>query len=104
MVINEKNVSYGIKAVLNILTEFDMLTHRDEMPGFDLPPGAGNTILKYSAGPVCSKSGIIRFSKKPGDILKRGDRLARVYNAFGKLSETIKANQEGIILDTMTTL
>jgi predicted deacylase len=98
MVINEKNVSYGINAVLNILSEFDMLTHRDDMPGFDLPPGAGNTILKYSASPVCSSSGIIRFSKKPGELVQRGDRIARVYNAFGKLTETITARQEGIIL------
>ncbi|MDT8401347.1 MAG: M14 family metallopeptidase [Bacteroidales bacterium] len=98
LIINEKNVVYGINAVLNILSVFDMLTHRDDLPGFDLPPEAGNNILKYSAGPVCSKSGIIRFSKKPGDLVKKGDRLARVYNAFGKLTETIIAKQAGIIL------
>jgi len=98
LIINEKNVLYGINAVLNILSLLDMLTHRDELPGFTLPQEVRNSILTYSEGPVCSKSGILRFSKKPGDLVKKGDRLARVYNAFGKLTETIAAEQEGIIL------
>jgi len=98
LIINEKNVGYGINAVLNILSVLDMLTHRDDLPGFDPPLEVRNNILKYSASPVCSGSGIIRFSKKPGDLVKKGDRLARVYNAFGKLTETITAKQPGIIL------
>jgi len=98
LIINEKNVIYGINAVLNILSALDMLTHRDDLPGFELPAEVKNNILTYSPGPVCSGSGIIRFSKKPGDMVKKGDKLARVYNAFGKLSETINASQAGIIL------
>ncbi|MBN1387641.1 MAG: succinylglutamate desuccinylase/aspartoacylase family protein [Bacteroidales bacterium] len=98
LIINEKNVVYGINAVLNILSVLDMLSHRDDLPGFELPQEVRNSILTYSAGPVCSRSGILRFSKKPGDLVKKGDRLARVYNAFGKLTETITAKQAGIIL------
>ncbi len=98
LIINEKNVVYGINAVLNILSEFEMLNYRDDLPGFDPAPEIKNTILGYSGGPVCSKSGIIRFSRKPGELVKKGDRLARVYNAFGRLTETITATRPGIIL------
>ncbi|MBN1515862.1 hypothetical protein JXA32_04790 [Candidatus Sumerlaeota bacterium] len=35
---------------------------------------------------------------KPGDIVKKGQRIARNVNAFGKLQETITALEDAIVL------
>ncbi|MBS0010822.1 MAG: succinylglutamate desuccinylase/aspartoacylase family protein [Bacteroidales bacterium] len=98
LVINEKNVVYGISSVLNILSVLGMVDNDPEITGYNLPERARNTILTYSSRPLCNTSGIIRFIKKPGDTVKKGDKLARVYNAFGRLTETISSVQDGIIL------
>ncbi len=98
LIINEKNVTYGINAVLNILSVLGMLHGPVKTMDIDLPEPARNKILTYSSRPLCSTSGIIRFIKKPGDSINEGDKLARVYNAFGRLTETITSIQDGIIL------
>lgn len=98
LLINEKNVKYGTTAILNILQEMEMITGIENAEIFNLPDYAVNRILTYSSEPLCSSSGIIRFSKKPGEMVRKGEKIARVYNAFGKLTETIVSVQEGVIL------
>ncbi len=98
LVINEKNVTYGKSAVLNILNELGMVEINNESTQHYLPEKVRNKILSYSSNPLCSTSGIIRFSKKPGEFVKKGDKIAKVYNAFGKLNETITSIHDGIIL------
>jgi predicted deacylase len=97
LTINEKNVVYGLNAVLNILSELKMV-HDMEKTNFILPEAARNKILMYSSEPLCSSSGIIRFLKKPGDLIQKGDKIAKVFNAFGGLIETIVSCHNGIIL------
>jgi predicted deacylase len=99
LIINEKNVVAGIEAVLSIIAELNMI--KDQNSGnlyVESNDPARNQILTYSSKPLCSTSGIIRFAKKPGDLIKKGERIARVYNAFGKLIETIYSVHNGIIL------
>ncbi|MBN1597328.1 MAG: succinylglutamate desuccinylase/aspartoacylase family protein [Bacteroidales bacterium] len=98
LIINEKNVMYGINAVLNILYDMGIVKDPSSILAYNMPELARNKILTYSSSPLCSSSGIIRFSKKPGDIVRKGDRIAKVYNAFGKLNETITSVHNGIIL------
>ena len=64
---------------------------------YDLPD-YNNTLLDYNEKPLCSKSGIIRFNIKPGDIIKKGYTVAKIYNAFGKQLESIKPPSDAIIL------
>ena len=98
LIINEKNVAFGISAVMSILSELGMTYRQTETMRIDLPARVKGRILNYSSRPLCSSSGIIRFNKKPGDLVRTGDRIARVYNAFGKLNETITSVHDGIIL------
>jgi len=97
LIINEKNIIYGTNAVLKLLSELEMTRNSNE-PGFKIPEMIQNKILSYSSNPLCSTSGIIRFAKKPGEMIKEGEKIARVYNAFGKLTETIRSVHDGIIL------
>jgi len=98
-VVSEVNVKYGVDAIWNILACFGMVTRQDEQFQYPLASGYGQgQLLRYSDKPYSSKTGILRFIAKPGDIVKYGQRLAKNVNAFGKLQETITALEDAIVL------
>lgn len=96
--INEKNIETGYKVVWNILNHFSMVEGKYDSYNYEIPIQYKSSILKYSSLPLSSRSGIIRFLKKPGEIVKKGQKIAHIYNAFGKRIEIIKALENGIIL------
>jgi len=98
LTINEKNIAFGLNAIINLLQELNMVQGIKLEIHYKIPDATKNKILTYSSEPLCSSSGIIRFFKKPGDLIKTGDKIAKVYNAFGKLTETIVSCHNGIIL------
>ncbi|MCB0278787.1 MAG: hypothetical protein KDD94_04750, partial [Calditrichaeota bacterium] len=55
-------------------------------------------VLKYSCYPLSSTSGIVRFLKRPGELISKGQRIAKVYNAFGKQVETVTSIHNGIVI------
>ncbi len=100
-VVNEKILEYSINSILSILEHLHMVEiprksqiyplHKQYQP---------EQILKYSDKPFCTTSGIIRFLVKPGDMVKKGQSLAKIYNAFGKRQETLIAVNKAIVLGT----
>ena len=96
-VINEKNVEIGVNAILNILFELGMISYEKKF-AYPMPENVRGRILKYSDKPSSSKSGILRFAVKAGDIVSKGQAVAKVYNAFGKIQETITAQHESVVL------
>lgn len=97
-VINEKNIICGVRSVENLLVYLGMKAQINRPFKYAMPDAIYGKILLYSARPFSSTSGIIRFIAKPGDIVKKDKAFARVYNIFGKLKETMKAANEGIVL------
>ncbi|MFA5029151.1 MAG: succinylglutamate desuccinylase/aspartoacylase family protein [Patescibacteria group bacterium] len=96
--IDEKIVAEGVKSIFKLLKELGMSKESDNNLGFSIPPKLRNKILKYSHQPVVSTSGIIRFIVKPGQVVKKKQVLARVYNVFGELKETLFATNDCVIL------
>jgi len=96
-IISEMDVDDGIRAIWRILAYLGMVKPRDEAFNFQAPIEFKGKILREFHQQV-SSSGIIRFVAKPGDVVRRGQVLARVYNVFGKLQENLVAVQDGIIL------
>jgi len=96
-IINEKSVEIGVKSVMNILRDLEMVESTEKPFIYPLPEELLNKFLKYSFQ-ASSTSGIIRFYIKPGDMVKKGQVVAKTYNAFGKLQETITALKDGIVL------
>ena len=98
-VINERNVEYGLNAILNILEGLNMVDAAGAAFLYPLPEDCrpGN-LLYYSERPYSSQSGIIRFLAKAGERVKAGQPFARVVNAFGKNLETVRAKEEGVVL------
>jgi uncharacterized protein len=98
-VVNENHVRSGINAIWNILTELQMVAHKDSQQTYrDSPDFYRGRILKYTHEPRADASGIIRFMIKPGQNIKKGQPVARIYNVFGKLQSTLLATKDGIVL------
>lgn len=96
-IFNEKGVEFGVKSIMNILTYLKMIEPIKEPFIYPATEVLKDKILKYSYQ-FSSTSGIIRFFAKPGEFIKKGQPVARIYNAFGKLQETLIATNEGIVL------
>lgn len=97
-VVNEENVRHGIHAVWNVLTSLEMTTP-DETPSvYPLPEEFRGRILSYYDHLLSSSSGVVRFAVSPGDVIDPGRPVARIYNAFGKLLETIVSPHRGVVL------
>lgn len=99
--LSEKDIHDGVSSIFNLLQYFKMVESLKDNKMFyddDLSVDLRNKILNYSHQPLCPKSGIIRFLVSPGELVKKGCSLARIYNIFGKLQETLVAQSDGIIL------
>jgi predicted deacylase len=97
-VVNEKNVEYGVKSILGILAYLEMTSKPNEDFAFQTAQPVTAKTLKLSFLPVSSASGIVRFLMQPGDIVKKGQPVAKIYNAFGKLQDTLLCQNDGIVL------
>ncbi len=92
--IDEESVNAGTAAVLSVLKSMKMID-------WWRPPPAQPTStepLLYTNMPRCTSSGLIRFSVAPGQVVEKGQLLARVYSAFGSDEESLRATAGGIIL------
>jgi predicted deacylase len=97
-VVNEKNVQYGVKCIVNILAYLEMVEKPGQPFSFELPEVVKGKSLTFSTKPFSSASGIIRFLSKAGDVVKKGQAVARIYNTFGKLQDTIFCLSDAIVL------
>jgi predicted deacylase len=97
-VVNEMNVEYGVKSILGILAYLKMTAKPAEDFIYQAPDAAKGKTLKFTSLPVSSASGIIRFLTHPGNLVKTGQSVAKIYNAFGKLQDTLLCKQDGVVL------
>lgn len=97
-IVKEIDVEDGVKAIWDMLTFLEMVEPVQREFNVQIPNMYKGKTLQYSHQPVASTSGIIRFLVKPGDLVKKDQPMARIYNVLGKLQETIKAEHDCIIL------
>ena len=96
-VVNETNVQLGVRCCGAILESLGMLAPSEPFR-FPVPPRVAGVRLTYTNKPFSSTSGIIRFLTAPGMWVTRGQPLAKVSNAFGRLQETLYTPAEGLVL------
>lgn len=103
-VVSERIIDYGLHSIWNVLEDLKMITPSSEklkpLPNQVIGRDKRKKTLRYSDKPYCTKSGIIRFLVRSGDIVETGQPVAKIYNAFGKRLETITALHRSIILGT----
>ena len=98
LVVNETNVRFGVKSILNILSHLGMIKNADIPFSHPLTATFPDKVLSFSDHAVSSTSGIVRFLVKPGDLVRKDQPVAKIYNSFGKLQETIAVRNDGIVL------
>jgi predicted deacylase len=90
----EDSVVAGKDAVLSVLRQLGMIA-----PVATSQRKAGKAVLlKYTNQPLCTTSGLIRFSVSPGQEIRPQQLLARGYSAFGSCEESLQATVPGFIL------
>jgi predicted deacylase len=97
-VVNEGNIDCGVNSIWNLLAQLEMVPPMPEVYCYAVPEPFRGQILQYTDQPLSSSSGIIRFAARPGQVVRKGQVVARIYNTFGKLQETVTAPQEAIVL------
>ncbi|PIS42891.1 MAG: hypothetical protein COT24_01265 [Candidatus Kerfeldbacteria bacterium CG08_land_8_20_14_0_20_40_16] len=97
-VVNEMNIECGVKSIWNILAYLKMTEPLEKFFNYPLPKGYQGKILDYLDKPLSPTSGIIRFLVKPGTFVKKNQPIAKIYNVFGKLQETMLAFSNSIVL------
>lgn len=91
----ETSVRAGKTAIIGVLRQLGMVTTAaDSVPG----PTKAARVLDYTNQPLCTSSGIIRFSVEPGEAVAAEQELGCVYSAFGSLEETLRAKRPGYVL------
>ena len=92
--ISEPSTSAGVRGVLNIMKEFDMLDGKLEpQTGFPIIPG----VCKSQGTIRANKGGLIRFLKRPGEFLKKDEVFAEIYDLYGDVIDKAKMTADGYI-------
>jgi len=94
---NGKNIKVGVKAILNLLGKLKMVKPTGKIFIHPTVAVLSGKILKY-ADQSSSTNGLVRFRAKPGQMVKKGETVAAIYDVSGTLQEKIKAPAQGIIL------
>lgn len=79
------------KGIFNVMRKMEMLK------------GKGKTPLKglyaqKTAWVRASKSGIFKMDKKLGDVIKKGDIIARITNPYGTMVEPVTSPYDGVVI------
>lgn len=89
-------IRLGIRGVMNVLKVLGMIEGTPIKPAYQ-------TIIKKTVWERSDKGGLLKFYVKPGDLVKKGQRLVTCHKLFSKEYEPITASVDGVVLG-MTTL
>lgn len=89
-------IKLGIRGVLNVLKGFGMMAGPAGMPIYQ-------TTVTKTTWLRANKGGLLKFYVKPGDLVKKGEKVAACHKLFSHDFETLTAPMDGIVL-SMTTL
>ena len=96
--INEPQIRFGVEVVWKILERLGMVDPMPNPPRPPLPRPCDGRLLEYAGGPVTAEAGIIRYQVLPGEIVRKNQPIARIYNSFGKQLKTLKAPAKAVVL------
>ena len=92
--ISEPSTTAGVNGVLNIMKIFDMIDGEQEtQSGFPIIPG----LNRFHGVLRANRGGVIKFMKTPGDLIKKGETFAEIYDLYGDVLEEVKMPIKGYI-------
>lgn len=92
--ISEPSTSVGVRGVLNTMKAFDMIDGEIEpQKGIPIVPG----VNRYHGIIRANRGGLIRLHKKPGELIRKGEAIAEIYDLYGDIIEQVKMPVEGYV-------
>lgn len=85
----------GVKGIFNVMRHLGMM---DELPQDITPPQNAAFYLKNSSWVRSPSAGLFDPFFKPGDRVKRGEKIGRIISLLGEETDVIYARHSGIIL------
>ena len=92
--ISEPSTSVGVKGILNIMKAFDIIDGNLE-PQKGIPIVSG--VNRFYGIIRANRGGLIHLLKKPGELIKKGEALAKVYDLYGDIIEEVRMPVEGYV-------
>ena len=92
--ISEPSTSAGINGILNIMKSFNMIDG-ELKPQKDFPIVHG--VNKFYGIIRASRGGLIRLYKAPGELIRKGDIIAEIYDLYGDTIDEVKMPIEGYV-------
>jgi len=100
-VVNHNNVEYGVKSILNFLTDMRMINAKEKIRYVSnevMSLKKSKTICNYYDLPHTKDDGILEHLVEPGERVKIGQEIACLIGKFGKVVSSFSAEREGIVL------
>lgn len=98
LLVKEKFVEVGLNSIKNILADFGMIETKGApwVYPYKIPvEGIYETVWqRYSV----DYAGIVEYKVQPGDLVKKGEVLARIKNLFDKTVQIIHAQEDSLVL------
>jgi len=100
---DEHSIRAGIRGIKNVLAHLNMLRQKEsntvkEKPSKDKRKITKPFVANTSAWTRANASGIVHSLKNLGDVVKKGDPLAKIGSPFGEVFVVVKAARSGIII------
>ncbi len=96
-IIDEKNVKIGVNAILRVLCQLGLISQEIFSETLDVKDASTlsvkNKIFNYSDDPKPTTAGPIQILVKPGQMVEKGDLVARIGN-----SEKLFAREKAVVL------
>jgi len=90
--VSQPSTNVGVRGVVNIMKAFGMIDGK-------LEPQEGIQIVRginKSAGIIrANRGGLIRFFKKTGEPIRKGELLAEIYDLYGEVTERVTMPVDG---------
>lgn len=92
--ISEPSTTVGVRGILNVMKAFGMISGDIESQT-EIPIVSGyNCFYKMV---LCKRGGIIHPTKTPGEFIKKGEVIARIFDVWGREVETSYMPVDGYI-------
>lgn len=97
LMINEEFVRIGLEGVKNVLRSFGMLAPSEPSYSYERRIYLTKP-YRIEEKSTVNSSGIIEYKVRAGQVVKKGQMMARIKNVFGKTEEIYRASDNALVL------
>jgi predicted deacylase len=94
---DELSIRAGIRGITNVLVHLGMVSNKKKTKGPKKQP-TQPFVANTSAWTRANVSGIVHSIKNLGDMVQKGDPLAKIGSPFGEVFDVVRAGRSGIII------